>query len=179
MKTILSRISPALSVWLLIVWLLVFNSVSPLTIVSGILVSLGVQILFPMPRVGTRWPVRVISVMILLARFLWDALMSGLHVAWIVLAGKEPTTGIVRVDLHSNDPVHVTILSAMTSLIPGTIVVHIDRTSGRMYLHVLDLDGAGGPEGVRDQTERQEARILRALAPRTVTESMRDRENAR
>lgn len=158
------RVSFSMTAWLTILWIVVFRELSILIILSGLVVAVGVQWIFPMPRVGTQWRIRFLPLLRLIVRFLWDAAVSGVQVAWIVLSGKHVKTGIVRVDVHSCDPVHMTILSALTSLVPGTIVVNIDKTQGRMYLHVLDLDAAGGRQGVREATKKQEERILRAVA---------------
>lgn len=168
------RISASLTLWLVVVWLMLFRELTPLTIVSGILAAVGIQLLLPMERVGTRWRARPIALLRLLTRFLVDLVKSGLQVSWIVLSGARVVRGIVRVDLRSDDPVHLTILSAMTSLIPGSIVVRVDQACARIYLHILDLDAQGGPEGVRRATREQEARILRAIAPSDVIARLDD-----
>ncbi|MDC4233468.1 Na+/H+ antiporter subunit E [Actinomyces sp. B33] len=162
------RPSAAMTLWLLGVWLLLLRDVSPLGVVGGLLIALAVHLLLPMPRTGTRWRIRPGALAWLLIRFLVDLVHSGLEVSWIILSGRRVRTGIVRVDLHSNDPVHLTIMSAMTSLVPGSIVVAIMRDQARMYLHVLDLDGHGGRAGIRRSALRQEERILRAIAPADV-----------
>ncbi|WP_083663308.1 Na+/H+ antiporter subunit E [Actinomyces mediterranea] len=170
------RISASLTLWLVVVWLMLFHELTPLTVVSGILTAVGIQLLLPMERVGTRWRARPIALLRLLSRFLVDLVKSGLQVSWIVLSGACVARGIVRVDLRSDDPVHLTILSAMTSLIPGSIVVRVDQACARIYLHILDLDAQGGPEGVRRAIREQEARILRAIAPSDVVSRLEDCE---
>ncbi len=158
------RISVGLTIWLALLWVLLFGTPTWLTVLGGILVSLAVQWFFPLPHVSRHWHVRVVPVVVLMVRFSIDLVVAGLQVSRIVLTGERPHTAIIRVDLRSADPVHLTIVSAMTSLVPGTIVVKVDRLAGSLYLHVLDLDRQGGPEGVRAAALGQEERILLAIA---------------
>lgn len=159
------RVSPVLTLWLVLVWVMVFGSLSWLTVLGGLLVALAVQVAFPLPHASPRWHWRVWPMVVLVVRFVRDMVAAGLEVAWLVLSGRHTHTGIVRVELRSGDPVHMTIVSAMTSLVPGTIVVRVARLAGVIYLHVLDVDRQGGPEGVRRAVLGQEARVLRAVAP--------------
>ncbi|MFC7582154.1 Na+/H+ antiporter subunit E [Schaalia naturae] len=157
------RLSPGLTVWLTFLWVMVFGDLSWMTVLGGILASLAVQWAFPLPHSSSRWHVRPGAVTVLLARFVADVIRAGLQVSWLVLSGRPVRSAIVRVDLRSADPVHLTGVSAMTSLVPGTIVVRVDRLTGTIYLHVLDLERQGGVEAVRSSVLDQERRILLAI----------------
>lgn len=159
------RISRSLTLWLVVLWLMVFGSVSWIHVISGILVALVVQVAFPLPHTSRHREIHPLAVLRLLGRFLWDLVRAGFQVAWIILRGRSVRNAIVRVDLHSSDPVHMTVVAAMNTLIPGTVVVRIDRLSASLYLHVLDVDGQGGPDAVRAEVRAQEERVLRAVVP--------------
>jgi multisubunit Na+/H+ antiporter MnhE subunit len=150
-------------VWLTFLWVMVFGDLSWVTVLGGILASLAVQWAFPLPHSSSRWHVRPGAVTVLLARFVVDVIRAGLQVSWLVLSGRPVRSAIVRVNLRSADPVHLTGVSAMTSLVPGTIVVRVDRLTGTIYLHVLDLERQGGVEAVRSSVLDQERRILLAI----------------
>lgn len=156
-------VSWRLTLWLLLVWVMVFGSLDPLVLIGGVVVAVGVQWAFPLPRVQGRWTLHPRATLVLVGRFVADLVRAGLEVSWVVVSGRKVDNAILRVDLRSADPVHLTIVSAMTSLVPGSIVVRVDRLIGRIYIHVLDVEGQGGIEAVRQSVLDQEERVLRAL----------------
>ncbi len=157
------RLSWGLTAWLAALWVMVFGHLTWVTLFSGILVALAVQWFFPLPHTSSTWHVRPFALIALVVRFIWDVIRAGLQVSWVVLSGRHVRSAILRVNLHSADPVHLTAISAMTSLVPGTIVVRVDRLAGTVYLHVLDVDSQGGLEAVRSSVLSQERRILAAI----------------
>ena len=159
------RVSRSLTVWLVVLWLMVFGSLSWIHLISGVLVALLVQVAFPLPHMSRHREVHPLAVGRLLGRFLWDLVRAGFQVAWVILRGAPVRNAILRVDLRSSDPVHMTLVAAMNTLIPGTVVVRIDRLSASLYLHVLDVDGQGGPDAMRAEVHAQEDRVLRAVVP--------------
>ncbi|MEK8226242.1 monovalent cation/H+ antiporter complex subunit F [Oerskovia sp. M15] len=58
----------------------------------------------------------------------------------------------------------MTITAELSSLVPGSLVIEAHRLTGMLYLHVLDLDAAGGADKVRQDALDLEARVLRAFA---------------
>ncbi|WP_026460274.1 Na+/H+ antiporter subunit E [Schaalia suimastitidis] len=164
MKRVLRRISPAMTVWLTLLWLLVFHSVAPLHVMSGLLVAIVVQVLFPLPQTNTRWRLRTIAIVVLLGVFFKDLVVASWHAIRIVVSGREVTNGVVHVPLNSPDPVHLTIMSAMTSLVPGSLVVKVHHDTCAFDLHVLDLPAQGGVRGVQTKVLKLEQRLLAAVA---------------
>lgn len=159
------RISRSLTVWLVVLWLMVFGSLTWIHLISGVLVALLVQVAFPLPHSSRHREVHPVALVRLLGRFLWDLVRAGFQVAWVILRGAPVRNAILRVDLRSSDPVHMTLVAGMNTLIPGTVVVRIDRLSASLYLYVLDVDGRGGPDAVRAEVHAQEDRVLRAVVP--------------
>lgn len=164
MNELLDRVSVPMTVWLVVVWLLVFTSIEPLIVVSGILVAIAVQVLLPLPHTGIRWTLRPKALIRLIYRFLTDLIVASWQVTLIVVTGRKVTNGVVHVRMTSPDPVHLTIMSALTSLVPGSLVVKVDRQEGALDLHVLDLPGQGGPRAVRGKVLSLEHRLLAAVA---------------
>lgn len=162
------RVSTAMTLWLTLVWVAVFASVSPLTIVSGILTAALVQLVFPMPSHRGIWRFRPLLSLYLLVYFAYDLVRAGLQVSRVALTGRDHDDGIVRCDLRSDNAVYMTIVAAMTSMIPGTIVVEASQAKRALYLHCLDLEAQGGVQGIREATWQQEKRVLFAFAPRKV-----------
>ncbi len=160
----------SMTIWLTLLWVAVFGSLDPIIIVSGIVLALAIQKLFPLPAQKGLWRFRPWYALILLLRFIWDMSKAAVQVSAVVLWRSEHDDGLVRCDLRTDNPVYMTIVAAMTSMIPGTIVVEASRKDKALYLHCLDLEHQGGVEGIKQATWAQEARVLRAFAPKRVLE---------
>lgn len=162
------RVGVLFTVWLVFVWMAVFGELTWLSILGALIVGVAAQALFPLPHHEGIWQIRPILALYLAAHFIWDLARAGVHVAWLVISGRPHEDAILRCEIRSSNPVYLTILAAMTSLIPGTIVVQVDRSKKVIYLHCLDVEAQGGASGIRRATSNQEARILRAVAPTAV-----------
>lgn len=162
------RPSIGMTLWLLLIWVAVFASISPKIILSGVLVAAVVQLLFPMPKQKDLWHFRPIWAFYLLLHFMFDLARAGLQVARVVVTDRTHDDGIVRCDLRTGNQVYITIVAAMTSMIPGTIVVEASQQDKAIWLHCLDLEAQGGVQGIRDATWNQEKRVLLAFAPNKV-----------
>lgn len=162
------RFSLIFTLWLLFIWFAAFGDFSWVSLIGGTVIAIAIQWLFPLPHQSKTWHVRAVPLAWLVVRFLWDMTKAGLHVAYLVIFSPPRKDGIVECQVRSVNPVYISILVAMTSLIPGTIVVQVDRSQRRIFLHVLDMEYQGGIAGVREATAAQETRILRALAPNSV-----------
>ncbi|HHT40325.1 MAG TPA: Na+/H+ antiporter subunit E [Actinomyces sp.] len=167
-----NRFSLFVTIWLMAIWLLLFGEVTPLVVLGGVIVVLGVQFLFPLPHTGFFRHVRPWHTVVLIARFLWDMVLAATHVAKVVLTGQKYRCSVVRIDLRSRSEIIIAITAAMTNLVPGTIVVEIKRGEGIIYLHVFDIDDQGGHEGVRATTRGQEGRALKAFASKEELEQL-------
>ncbi len=162
------RVTVTYTLWLFFIWVAAFGNVEPLTLVGGLLVAFIVQWSFPLPLRTGIFVFRPFRALWLAIRFLYDTIRAGLHVSWLVLRPEPRRDAIIAIATRTDNPEYLTILSAMTSLVPGTIVLEVDPVFRYIYLHCLDVDFQGGVEGVRAAVRAQEARILQALAPNSV-----------
>jgi multicomponent Na+:H+ antiporter subunit E len=146
-------------------WVLLWGDLSWANLIAGALLGAVVVTVLPLPSVQTHGRLRPGPFLALAGRFVADLFVASFHVAWLALRpGPPPRSGIVGVCLASSSEVFLTITAEMTSLVPGSVVVEAHRSTRMLYLHVLDLAGAGGPDGVRATTLALEARVLRAFA---------------
>lgn len=160
-----------LGVWLVVAWLAFWRDVSFANVVSGVGIAAATIWLFPPVIQPGRlsfnlWPT---------AKFLTASLRSiiraNLIVAWeVVTPTNQINEGVVAVELASNHPVVITLVSHAIILAPGTMVVDIevgDETSPtRLYVHVLHLRSI--------EEVRAEVIGLEALAMAAVTNSGRE-----
>ena len=130
--------------WLVLVWMLLWGTWSWANLLSGLLVALVVLTLLPLPHVvgGTR--VRPVPMLAFLGHFVADLFVSGAEVAWQTLRpGGVRSTAIVQVELRVDSDLILTMVAEATSLVPGSLVLDLDREQRVMTLHLLpvrDLD---------------------------------------
>jgi multicomponent Na+:H+ antiporter subunit E len=85
-------------------------------------------------------------------------------VAFLALDPRRiPHAAVVGVQMRSDSDLYLAIIGEIASLVPGSVVVEALRRNGMIYVHVLDLEAAGGVEGVRRNVLAIEERVLRAM----------------
>ena len=159
------RVSVATVVWITIVWVFLWGEISSANILAGVLVGLVVQTLLPLPTVGYHGRIRPRWLFRLVYRFVVDLFVASFQVAFLALNRRHlPHSGVVRVRLRSSADLYVVVVSEIASLVPGSVVVEGLRQRGVVYVHILDLEGTGGVEGVRQMILDIEKRVLMAMA---------------
>ena len=158
---------------LTLVWVMLWGNFSVINVVSGILISGLLLLLFPLPpiRLGVR--VRPVATIVLIVRFLVDMVTASVEVAYKACAPwVHPQGRFTRIILRGDNDLLCTITAQMTTLVPGSIVIDLESDgAGRtMLLHVFDARSADDIEKLRGRVLAQEQRVLRALAapPRQV-----------
>ncbi|MCB7135097.1 Na+/H+ antiporter subunit E [Cellulosimicrobium marinum] len=152
-------------VWLTLVWVMLWGDLAWGTVVAGVLVGALVIVLFPLPSVATRGRLRPWHLLVLLARFVADLVTASFQVSALAIDPRRtPRGAVVGVRLRNPSDVYMTLTAELTSLVPGSLVVEAHRLTGMLYLHVLDLEQAGGVEQVRADALALEARVLHAFA---------------
>nr|WP_245852582.1 Na+/H+ antiporter subunit E [Isoptericola jiangsuensis] len=161
---------PAL-LFLTLVWVLLWGDLSWANVLGGGLLALVVLVVFPLPSVQARGRFRPWPFVVLVGRFLTDLVVASFQVAFLALRpGYRPAGAVVQVRLRNPDDLFLTATAVLSTLVPGTLVLETRRRTGLVFLHVLDVDRAGGPDAVRADIRRLEARVLRAFAPDDVLE---------
>ncbi|MGB3462839.1 MAG: Na+/H+ antiporter subunit E [Rhodanobacter lindaniclasticus] len=147
---------PLLSVLLALIWLIFNQSVSPgtvlLGIVFGIVLGRMLDLLDP-PKARLRhYPL----LLRLFVRVVLDIVRSNLAVALIVLFGRRPMhSGFVAIPLQLTDRYGLAVLSCIITSTPGTIWVSYDSSANILLIHVLDLvDEADWIDSIKQRYER-------------------------
>lgn len=152
-------------------WCLLWGGLSVKNVLGGLLVALLVVWLFPMPSTGREIALHPIGFVRFLLRFLYDLVVSSIQVGWYAIrpAGQPPSS-VIAVQMASRSDLFLTGTGILSTLIPGSVVVEAQRSTGTLFLHVI---GAGTEEEVDAAKQRvrdQEERLLRALATRDILE---------
>lgn len=87
--------------------------------------------------------------------------------ALIMTPGRQPRPGIVRVPVRHLSDGELTLLVALITITPDTLVVAIDREAAVMHVHGMFVDG--DPESFRRGVQEMELRMLTGLRWRTST----------
>ncbi len=152
-------------IWLTVVWVLLWGDLTAANVLAGAVVALVVGLTLRMPPVRFEGRVHVVPLLYLLWRFVVDLVVASVQVvALAVSLRRRPRSAVVGVQLRSRNELYMTLTSEITCLVPGSVVVEAHRTTGMLYVHVLDLGISKGVEAARRHVLDNEARVLRALA---------------
>lgn len=158
---------PPLVVGLVVLWLLLWRSVEPMTIVTGAVVAVLVVRLFelpPVPHVGRFRPVAALT---LLVWFVVQVAVASVQVAVQAFRalgpGRGPVSGIVAAQLRTRDDLLLALTATVLALIPGTVIVEVDRAESVLYLHVLNGDDPERLDAVKRSVLDTERRLVRAI----------------
>lgn len=131
---------PFLSLLLLVLWLLLFNTVTLAHVLFGLLLGILVPLFTSRfwpgsPRV--RRPLR-------LARYglmvLGDILVANAQVAWLILGPvKKLRPAFVQYPLELREDFSITLLASTVSLTPGTVSADVSPDRRILLIHSLDV----------------------------------------
>ncbi|PWH06592.1 Na+/H+ antiporter subunit E [Brachybacterium endophyticum] len=152
-------------------WCLLWGGFSPRDVLGGLAVAILVYVVFPLPSMAREVTLRPLAFLWLCVRFLWDMTVSAVQIAWwAVRPGPEPPTAVIAVPLASRSDLFLTFTAALSTLIPGSVVVEAQRATGTLFLHVIGVGTEEAAEVARERTRAQEMRLLQALARKDVLE---------
>jgi multicomponent Na+:H+ antiporter subunit E len=150
--------------WLVLVWNLLWGTWSWANLLSGIVVALVVTTLLPLPPVVGGMRIHPLRLLYFLGYFLVDLVRSAAQVAWLTLRpGGISRSAIIRVQLRTDSDLLLTIIAESVTLVPGSIVIDLDREERVLVLHVLHVDDMAGVERRRASVLAEERRVVRAF----------------
>ncbi|NQS99953.1 MAG: Na+/H+ antiporter subunit E [Candidatus Omnitrophica bacterium] len=95
--------------------------------------------------------------------FLWECIKANIDVAWRVVHPALPIKpGIVKVKTTLKSDTALTFLANSITLTPGTLTVDIDKDSGVLYVHWIDVQAKDVAHATVIIVERFE-KILRKI----------------
>jgi multicomponent Na+:H+ antiporter subunit E len=153
-----------LLIWLVVVWILLWGTWSWANLLSGVTVALAVTLLLPLPPVvgGTR--VRPLPLIRFVGHFLVDLVISGAQVAWRAIGpGGVQQAAIVRVQLRADSDLLLTVVAETISLVPGSLVLDLDRQERLISIHLLHVADLADVERQKLGVLATEERIVRAF----------------
>ncbi|MHB1139843.1 MAG: Na+/H+ antiporter subunit E [Microthrixaceae bacterium] len=156
----MSRVT--LGALLVAVWLLMWGELSFANVLSGVVVVVLLFLVFPSDR--AIWPhrrVHLLSLAHLGAYFVVELLMANVSVAQAVLGPRRSIrSAVLTVPLCVDDPALITLISTMTALTPGSLIVEAGLDPAHVRVHSF---GHGDPVRVAATVRRLEELSIRAL----------------
>ena len=149
---------PAMSIALLITWLLLHNSVSAGLLLLGALLAVALPL-----TTNQFWPeyphtVRLRPLLGLVAIVLYDIIVANLRVLLLVIGpARRWRPHFIVEPLDLRQPFPITLLASIITLTPGTVSANLSGDRRSLLVHGLDI---GDPEtAVADIKQRYERRL--------------------
>lgn len=153
-----------LLIGLVAIWMLVWGSLSWLALVSGVVVAVLVTRVFYLPAVELSGRFNPFWFLVFLGRFAFDLVVASFQVAWLAFRPRGVHhNAIIAVDLVTRSDFITTSVAIATSLVPGSIVVDVDRDRSILYLHVLNTDDVADIDRMRTRVLQVERALVRSL----------------
>lgn len=150
--------------WLVLVWNLLWGTWSWANLASGVLVALAVTLLLPLPPVAGGARVHPAGFLVFVGHFLTDLTASAALVAWQTIRPSGiDRSAIIQVQLRTDSDLLLTILSGSLTLVPGSIVIDLDRERCILALHILHVRDESDVERQRIGVLAEEERVVRAF----------------
>lgn len=129
-----------LNFFLALVWMFMTVSFTPSGFAIGFLVGLGVIALMRRFFSKRLYILRVWALFSLFLLFLRELFLSSVQVLAIVIRpNMDIKPAIFEMETELNTDWQITLLSALITLTPGTLVIGISEDQKRLYIHSLDF----------------------------------------
>ena len=158
---------------LIVLWMLLWGEFSWLNLLVGFLVGIVVTVVFYLVPVQLSGRVHPLHTVVFLVRLILDIVRASIDVSWLAVKPRLVTSNaILEIRLRTRSDLILTWTAVATSIVPGSIVVDIDRESSILYLHVLNMRSTGEIESFRRGVLDTERRIVRGFGSREDVERM-------
>ena len=159
---------------LIVLWMLLWGEFSWLNLLVGLVVGIVVTVAFYLVPVQLSGRVHPLHTVVFFVRLIVDIVRASVDVSWLAVKPRLVTSNaILEIRLRTRSDLILTWTAVATSIVPGSIVVEIDRESSILYLHVLNMQSASDIEQFRRRVLDTERRIVRGFGSHEDVERMR------
>lgn len=145
-------------------WMAVWQSFDLGTFILGLIYGGIIVRVFYLPPLRRSGRLSIFWMLVQTVRFLGKMFLASFQVSWLaVVKGPRIRNSIIGIQLRSHDDLLITLTGHFLALVPGSLVVDVDRTTATLYLHVLNVDSDDQAEMIRRDALRTEAIFIRAL----------------
>ncbi len=148
---------------LVLLWMLLWGQFTWLALVTGVLLALLVSAVFYLPAVRLSGRFNPWRALVFFLRLVWDIVRASLQIAWLAVGpGYRPSNAIIAVPLRTRSDLVMTFTAEAVSLVPGSIVLDIDRESATLYLHALNVHSVSEVPALKREVLATERRLILA-----------------
>ena len=163
-----------LLVWLVIVWGALWQDFSPGNLLFGAILAVAVARMFYLPPVELSGRFNVLHAVPFALMFLGKVAAASFQVMYLAaVRGPSVRNAVVAVPLRSHEDLMVTATGHVISLIPGSLVVEVDRSTSTLYLHCLNMGTPEEVERLRREVRDIEAWLIRIMGNQEELEVIR------
>lgn len=153
-----------LILWLMLVWAVVWGELTAKNLLVGLVLSLLVTRALALPPVQLSSRFNVLHAVTLFVTFLWQVIRASFEVMWTVIAhGPRASSSVTAVQMRSHSDLIMTATGSTTGLIPGSVLLEVDRPNAILYFHVLDVHDEEDIEHFRESVRNTEAAWIRMM----------------
>ncbi|WP_172979724.1 Na+/H+ antiporter subunit E [Agromyces agglutinans] len=165
---------------LVLLWIMLWDHIDVLTVVTGVLLAIGVTRALYLPPVLLSGRFNPWRGLLLGLRMMFDVVSASVQVAVLAIwPWWKPMNSIIAVQLHTRSDLVTTLTAEAISVVPGTVVVDIDRERGLLYLHALGTRTAADVHRTRRHVLGTEERIVLAMGTHEQAASVRQERRER
>lgn len=159
---------------LVLLWMMLWGSITPLTILTGVIVALAVTRAFYLPAVELSGRFNPFWFVVFVARVLGEMAVASFQVALLAIGPRaRHRSALIKVDLTTRSDFILTGTALAVSLVPGSIVIEVDRASTVLYVHSLSVRTPADVEKARAHVLGLERDLLRAWGSQAEWEAVR------
>lgn len=153
-----------LLVWLVVVWGALWQDFSAGNLLFGALIAIGVSRAFYLPPVELSGRFNVLRALTFALWFIKEVTVASFQVLyWALSKGPRIRNAVIAVPLRSNSDLLMTAVGHVLSLIPGSLVVEVDRGTATLYVHAMNVETPAAAEKVRQGIQDIEAGLIRVM----------------
>ncbi|MBF6329152.1 Na+/H+ antiporter subunit E [Nocardia transvalensis] len=150
--------------WLAIVYTALWGDPTLANVVAGLAIGALIMVALPLPRVPIHGRLHPLSLLELVGVSAYYAIESSLQIAWFAIRPSgPPVSGVLRVRLEIRSDLVMVLCADLLNLIPGTIVLELDRQTHTVWVHVLDVGSDAAVDKFYRTTRRLEQLLIRAF----------------
>lgn len=164
---------------LVVLWMLLWGQFTWVSLVTGLALALLVSTVFYLPAVRLSGRFNPGRALLFFLRLLVDIVRASLQIAWLVVSPRyRPSNAVIAVPLRTRSDLVMTFTAEAISLVPGSIVLDIDRETATLYLHALDVHSVEQIPALKREVLATERRLILAAGSADDLRRLREAEAA-
>lgn len=153
-----------LLIWLVLIWGALWQDFSAGNLLFGALIAIAVSQLFYLPPIELSGRFNPLRAGGMLLWFIKQVTIASVQVLfWAVTKGPRIRNAVIAVPLRSPSDLLMTAVGHVLSLIPGSLVVEVDRGTATLYVHAMNASTPADVDRIRSDIQGFEARLIQVM----------------